>query len=358
MKLQLDNNSLQEAIRVITRLAPPTEATGNVVLRSNGKKVFLVSNSDTARCEVQVPAEVEGKPRTFAVGLNALRDATKGRDKLEIVYDKTLCKVRSGKYVCELPTTDAMEIEEPTDEKRESLEIDADQAQWLKEALRTVGLKPTPLISVFMPVAIKLTKKGAFVACYDSNHMAFTNSSEITGSMDLRIPIDIFSAVLETFALSKFTLETSPSNLYVSNKLVKVSMSLPQEDDNDLKMEEIIEMAKGARTADGKSFQVDKAELSKFLDNARAVATKERSEIKAVIEDKKMRLEVVTSNGTIKAVVPCDSKKNLSMMIDFEFLDEAVRKGAATLDLKLVSSEFLMLKLAKGHVVISLNEDK
>lgn len=358
MQLQVDNDALQEAIRIIMRLAPPTEASGNIVLHSTGKKVFLKSNGDNARIEINLPAGVEGKPRTFAVALAALRDATKGRGQLEIVYDKTMCKVRSGKYLCELPTTDAMEIEEAPDEKLSSIEIDADQAQWLKESIKTVSLRPTPLISLFMPLAVKLTKKGAFVACYDSNHMAFIRSKEITGDIDLRIPIDLFASLLDVFVQSKFVLETSASTLYVSNKLIKVAMSLPQEDENDLKMEEIIEGANGAREASGTTFQVEKADIQKFMDNARAVATKERSEIKIKAGDGKMKFEVVTTNGLIKAVIPCTCKKEVSMVIDFEFLDEAIRKGASTLDLKLVSSEFLMLKLAKANVVISLNDEE
>lgn len=357
MKLLVENDALQEALRIISRIAPPADGIGNITIRSNGKKVFINSTNDTSRCDINIPADVEGKPKTFALSLNALRDATKGRSKLEIVYEKTLCKIKSGNYKCELPTVDAMQIDESEDKKGEALQIDAEQAKWLRSAIAVVALKPTPLIADFMPLSIKLTKKGVFICCYDPNHLAFIQSADIQGKLEVRTPLDMFTSVLDVFDKSGFEIQLSPANMYVGNKLVKICMALPQEDENDLRLEDVIETVKGMKDAEGKNISLPKAEILKFMDNARAVATKERSEIKILINDQKMKLEVETSNGSIKTVLKVDVKKEMEAKIDFEYMDEAIRKSGDQVQMKLVESEFMSFKLAKGTIVVSLNQE-
>ncbi len=354
MNFSCEADALQEAIRIILRLAPPI--SGNVVVESTGKKVFIHSNSETSRCSINIPAEAE-KPGTFALAIAALRDATKGRKTLSVVYSKTLCKITSGAYSCELATVDALEPDNSDDEKiGKPVKLDADQITWLRQALSNVMLKPTALLATYMPVSIKLTEKGAFVACYDTNHMAFIGSNEITGDMNVKLPIDMLASVLDAFQKTTFKLETSVSNLYVTNQLVKVVLSLPQVEDNELTIEEVIEAAKGTKNAKGQEIEIDKDALVAFLDNARAVATKERSELKIDIDVGKLRFDVTTANGSIKAVVKASSTKKGMALIDFEFMDEAVRKSGPAVIFKFVNDEFLAFKLKEGSLVVSLNQ--
>lgn len=353
MQFKIEASAIQEALRVIGRLAPPD--SGNVTVQSTGKKVFLHSASETASCSVNMPASVEGKAGTFAISLNSLRDATKGRKELEIEYAKTMCKIKSGSYKADLATVDALEIEAGEQEKREKTEITADQSAWLYSAVSTVALKPTALVSTFMPVAIKLTDKGAFVACYDTDHMAFLNSQEIKGDMEFKLPIDTMTAVLDAFKASAFTLELGQAGITAGNKLIKVSLALPQEEESALTLEDVINTAKSAKKADGMALVVPKEELVAFLDNARAIATKERSEIKVKVEDGKMKVEVVTVQGSTKTSIKTKAK-SCEFAIDFEYLDEAVRKCKDEVNMKLVKDAFIAVNLPTSSVVLSLNQ--
>lgn len=356
MTITVENDVLQEAMRIITRLAPPI--SGNITIESTGTKLFMHSNSETSRCSVNLPASVDGKAVTFALTLLAFRDATKGRKTLTINYDKTLCKISAGNYKCELSTVDSMEADSLDEEKvGKAIKMTMEQVSWLKSAIATVALKPTALLATYMPISIKLTEKGAFVACYDVNHMAFINSSEINGTMEIKLPLDMFQSVLDAFGKAPFKIEMSKSNLYASNALVKVVLSLPQEDENDLKIEEVIETAKGTKTSKGQDIEVSKSDLIAFLDNARAVATKERSETKISTDVGKMKFEVTTSNGSIKAIIKASCKTKTNALIDFEFLDEAVRKSADMVVMKLVKDEFIAFKLKSGTVVVSTNQE-
>lgn len=353
MNFKIEASAIQEALRVIGRLAPPD--SGNVTVQSTGKKVFLHSSNETSRCSVNMPATVEGKAGVFAISMTALRDATKGRKELEMEYSKTMCKIKSGSYKAELATVDALEVEQVEEEKGKKLEFSTEQSQWLKSAVATVALKPTALLSSFMPVAIKLGAKGAFVSCYDVNHMAFLNSSEVTGDMEMKLPLDTVVAVLDAFGGNNFTLELGKAALQVGNKLVKVSLSLPQEEEGELQLADVIETAKGAKKAEGQALVVTKEEILAFLDNARAIATKERSEIKVKVADGKMTLEVSTVQGSSKTAIKVKSK-NCEFAIDFEYFDEAVRKAAENVEFKLVKEEFLAVNLKTSTVVLSLNQ--
>lgn len=357
MNLTLENDVLQEALRVIARIAPPV--SGNITVDSDGSKLFFRSNSDTSRCSVNLPADVKGKAGNFAVSLSSLRDATKGRKTLEVSYEKTMCRIKSGAYKADLATVDSMELEDSEDEKiGKPVKLSGEQVQWLKSAVATVALKPTQLIATFMPVAIKLTKKGAFVACYDSNHMAFINSGEVTGELETKLPLDILTSVLDAFGKQGFKMQLSKASLYVSNPLVKVVLSLPQEEENELQIDEVIAGAKGSKEAKGHEVEVSKTDLLAFLDNARAIATKERSEIKMELGEGKIRLEVQTANGSSKAVIKASAAKKDSVLVDFEFLDEAVRKCPESVIMKVVKGEFLAIKLKTATVIVSQNQEQ
>jgi hypothetical protein len=353
MNFKIDAAAIQEALRVIGRLAAPD--SGNVTVSSNGKKVFIHSSSETSRCSINVPATVEGKAGNFAISMNALRDATKGRKELEIEYSKTMCRIKSGAYKCELATVDALEVEATEEQRETKIEFSGEQAAWIKSAVSTVALKPTALLSSFMPIGLKLTSKGAFVACYDVNHMAFLNSDEIKGDVELKLPLDTLASVLDAFGNSSFVLELGKASVLVSNKLVKVNLSLPQEEENELQLGDVIETAKAAKKAEGQSLVVPKDEFLAFLDNSRAIATKERSEIKISVADGKLKMEVTTVQGSAKAMLKVKSK-SCDFAIDFEYLDEAVRKAGTNVEMKLVKDEFLSVQLKDSTIVLSLNQ--
>jgi hypothetical protein len=354
MNFKTEAASIQEALRVIGRLAAPD--SGNVTISSNGKKIHIHASSETARCSVNIPATVEGKAGTFAISMNALRDATKNRKELEIEYSKTMCKIKSGSYKCDLATVDALEMEPVEEEKTKTIEFDAEQAVWIRSAVSTVALKPTALLSSFMPVGLKLTPKGAFVACYDVNHMAFLNSDEVKGDTELKLPLDTLTAVLDAFGNTAFALKIGKASVAVANKLVKVNLSLPQEEENELTLVEVIETAKAAKKAEGQALVVPKEDVLSFLENSRAIATKERSEVKVAVEDGKLRLEVTTVQGSAKAQIKVKSK-NCKFAIDFEQFDEAVRKGGENVEMKLVKDEFLAVHLKNSTVILSLNQE-
>jgi hypothetical protein len=359
MNATIDTEILQEAIRVSLRLSPPV--TGNVTLHSDGKNLHLHSAAELSRCSVLIPCAVTGKA-LFAIPTDSLAAASKGHASLEMAYDKTMLNMKGGRYKASLTTVDALQVEESDaaeEAKGQSWDLTVDQLQWLKSAVAAVALKPTQNITTFMPVSVKLTSKSAFVACYDQQHMAFINSKEVNGDMELTLPIETLTAVLDTFNKLACTMTVTNSSLIVKNKLVNVSLALPEvNDDAALSPDLVLEKAKEASRADGLAIELDKKDVSAFLDNCRSVATKERPELSVVTEPGKVRFEVATTNGIVKTYMKCSIKKAVKFKIDYEFFDEAVRKCGDQVLMKLVADSFLMFKTKGTSLLVALNQDE
>ncbi len=358
MKISVSASIIQEALRVVARCAPPT-LTGNVTLESNGKRLLLKSASDTARCVVLIPGSVSGEAM-FAIPIDALRDATKGREDLELTLEKSMLVVKGGRYQTKLSTVDAIATDdiEASDKDAATWKLNPDQAKWLKTAVAQVSLKSNVSIESFMPVSVKLSSKAAFVSCYDNNHMAFVSSKDIQGDLDVTLPLDTFNAVLDVFNELECQITVTKAALKVKNKVVNVTLSLPdQEGQEVIAIDSVIEKAKEAMKTEGKAIVVGRSEIQKFLENAKSVATKERSEISVTTEVGKLNLGVVTTSGSSKTTIKADVKAKLKFAVDYEFFSEAVAKGTEELNIKVVADAFLMISGKTSHNVMALNQE-
>ncbi len=358
MKATIESDIVQEALKIAMRLAPPV--AGSITLQATGGKLFLRSASDLSRCSILLPCTLEGKA-LFAVPPEALRDAVKGRKTVDLEYSKTMLNIKSGRYHTSLSTMDAIQIDESEDkaqgEETKEWKLTSEQATWLKGAVATVALKPTSIGQAFMPIAVRLTKKSAFVCCYDENHMAHAHGRDITGAIDFTLPLDMLSSVLDVFNKHSFQMRVTQSAVYVRNPVVDVVLSLPHTEDSVLTTDVIIDKARQAAKADGSLIVLPKDKVLMFLDNARSVATKERSEVRITTKAGVVTFLIKTTNGTSTTKLKSTVKDSLEFGIDFEFFDEAVRKSDDTVQFKVVDDAFLSMKTKASTVLLSLNND-
>jgi DNA polymerase III sliding clamp (beta) subunit (PCNA family) len=355
---KIDSEIIGEAIRVVMRLSPPI--TGNVTLESDGKILKLHSVAELSRCTVLLPCEVKGKA-LFAVPTEALRDATKGRKEIELEYDKTMLKIKAGRYSTALITSDAIEIDNDEKVEGKKWDVTVEQLTWLKTAVAAVALKATANMTTFMPVSVRLTSKSAFVSCYDNNRMSFTSTKEITGDLDVTLPLDTLSAVLDTFNKVACEMVVTPASLIVRNPILDVVLALPATDeDSAISTEMVREKAMSASSTDGLTVEVEKKAVTSFLDNARSVATKERSELSVKTEKGKIVLTVKTTNGTSRVALKAAVKTESAFAVDFEFFDEIVRKCPDSLSFKFVDDQhaFIMIRTTTARSLIALNQEQ
>jgi len=350
MKIQLELDALQSSLELITRLAPPS--SGNITFHSNGKRVRLISAADLSRCITVIPCTVD-KEGEFAIPIQSLKDATKGRKTLELIYKNASLTVVSGKYKAELTTVDVLPLDEQEAEEGTEWKLDTTQSSWLRKALREVALKPTALLSSWMPVGVKLSDKSAFVACYDTQHMSWTTSKEVKGQFECVLPIETMTNVIDLFHKAPFTIRQTKSRIEVITKLSQVFLNTPTLDDMP-GLPDVQAKIREASKIDGATFVFDKENMVNFLDNARAVIGKERAEVAVEGAGKGISVSIRTDQGQVSAALPGNGKGTFK--IDYEYLYEGITKAQAEVTMTVVQGAFVALKLASSSIIIALNQ--
>ena len=358
MKVKTSAVMILNQLRVLTKLVPPS--TGNITIQVKKNNLYLYSMNDLATYESIVPCDsVEGECM-FGVNVDSFRTVLSKRKEVELAYVNTMFTVTENAYHAELATADAVEntaLLNQGDEEPKTWKLTAEQGKWIKSAVNEVNLKAVEALLPFMPLTIKVTNKGAFVVCYDSSHMSFIRSNDITGDLYVTMPCDLLASVFEAFSGSSFRMEVTESTLVVKSKLLKVSLSLPLSDAY-LDVSELLSVAGSSLKEKGSLLKMNRGEFLDFMDSCKAVATKERSELVAKAKGKKLLLQVKTVSGNVKQVVPLtESVPEVDFRIDFTYLEEAVRKSSTEeLVLKVIGDSSLLVGTDHGSTVISLNE--
>lgn len=357
MKAKVSAAMIQTAIMAVQRLAPPQ--TGNLVLEADGKSLVVKSASEVARVRVVLPGEVTGDA-LFAIPVENLTAAVKGRDELELSLDKGMLVVKGPRYTTKLSTVDAIAVDEKQGKEADgqSWKLTPEQGKWLRTAVQSVSLKSNISIESYMPVSVKLSNKSAFVSCYDNNHMAFVESEEVTGDLEVTLPLDTMNSVLEVFQDVTFTMTVTKNALRVRNKIMDVRLSLPDQGGAEaIAVDAVIGKTQEARKAKGQEIIVARADVQKFLENAKAVAVKERSEVVGSAMDGKLVLSVTTTSGSSKASIKAQTGSAAEFKIDNGFFTEAVSvKGPEELQIKVVTGAFMMVTGKAASHIMALNQ--
>lgn len=349
MKIKVDTDALASAFDVISRTAAPS--SGNITCTTKKGKLSLSSMSDVSRCTIIVPCDVQGDGE-FAVPFQSVKDAIKGHSEVSLTYANAMIQVASSKYSANLTTVDAIPMDDLPEEKTTEWRVTTDQATWMRKALKDVALKPTSILSSWMPAGVKLTSKGGFIACYDTQHIAWSNTKEITGDLECVLPIDTLQAVVEVFHKDAFVIEKAKSFVRVRNKLTTVALSVPSTDELP-SLEQVQTKIKEAVKVKADSFQFSKQDLVRFLDNSRSVIAKERAEL-CVEGGKGIRLSIKTVQGEVKTVV--DGTGGKPFKVDLEYMQELVGKAPEDILLNVVEGAFLSARLNSGSIMVALNQ--
>lgn len=349
MQAEINSVDTQNALRVLTKLAAPS--SGNINIEIDDGIVLSTSNNVNS-CKVKLEVKTKGKA-SFGVPLESFTQAVKNHKELSLKYKDTLLHIKSGAYHTELSTVDFIEFQLP-DVEVSKVKIDKDKLKWLKSSVSKVALRTNTIVSSFMPCGIKLGKS-AYVSCFDVTHLAFTQSNEISGDMEFVLPLDTVQSVFDTFE-SGLTLGISKSHVLVKNKHVEASISIPDVEENMPSLAEVIAQSKQSLETKSKKVKIDAQDLLNFLDNAKAVATKERTELLAECSDNSLTLEVRTIIGNVKTRLSCESKSSISFKIDLDYFEEMLRKMKGEVVLSIVQDAFLLCRNDSLTSVIALNQ--
>lgn len=294
------------------------------------------------------------KDGEFAVPAQALRDAVKGRQKLEISFASDSLTIKSGAYKTTLVAVDVVPVDELEKTEAQTWKVTPEIADWISGSLKKVALKPMTLISPWMPVGIKVGKT-AFICCYDDTHMNWTTSKEVTGDFECLLPIDTMSALIDVFQKSAFRIERGDNHIRVRNKMVDAYMSVP--DMRELpSVTDVMNRIREASKVTGKTFQISKTEVLSFMENARSIIGKERAELIVEGDGASVLLSMQTGQGQSKTKMKGKGKGKFA--VDFEFLQELLLKAKEEVELNVVDGAYLSVKLAASMAILALNETR
>lgn len=349
MKITVELSAIQTALDAVARIAPPS--SGNITFSASKKVLYLISSAELSRCKIVVPCTVTGDEE-FAVPAQALRDAIKGRKELELVFANEVLTVRAGQYSTKLNTVEVIPLDDIDKEETKNWKLTAEQGLWLKSALKTVNLKPTSMLSPWMPSGIQLTAKGAFVACYDTQHMNWLSSKEITGDFECVLPSETLSNIMEVCSKTDFQMDQAKSYIRVRNKRIDAHINIPSTDDIP-PIAAVREKIREAGKETGDTFVVAKADVLEFMDNAKSIMTTERAELQ-VSTEKGIKLEIKTGQGSSKAILKGKGKGTFK--VDCEYLRELIDKSPDEVVMNVVANSFISLKLKDGSALVAQNQ--
>lgn len=356
MRVVTDARMLLKQLNVITKLA--ASDSGNVSLEI-GENLKLYSINQLANYQSIVPCEkIEGEAE-FAVNIEAFKTLLRGRTRIELQYINTMLVVSEKGYKAELVTTDAVESQSYKNLSMEKVDghvwkIDSEQGQWLNKSCKEVQLKVIEALSPFMPLTVKITSKGAFLACYDNNHMSFLRSKETTGDIDFTMPADTLISVLDCFVGSNYTIEVGDQIMEVRSKLLKVRTNLPNAD-SYLSVDELLGLANKTLKQDKEIIKIDRERFIQFLNSCAAVATKERSELKMKASGKKLNLSVKTIAGNIVQNIPLEESCDCDFSLDFTYMQEAVNKvKTETVEIGVIKDTSVIIGAKNAYTIISV----
>ena len=358
LEATINVQTLSRQLQIITKLVPP--ASGNIALQFTKGNLYLYAMNDLASCKSLVPCESCSGELTFGVSFDALKTILSGHETIKFSYANTMLVCTSANYRADLATCDAVEIEafknrELIKGEGKTLSINVETGKWLKNACGEVRLKVVEALSPYMPCLVHLDSKGAFVSCYDNHHLSFIKTAKVTGDLDFTMPCDTLYNVLSAFSGSPFKMELQSQQLVIKSKLMSIAMSQPASD-TYLEMSVLVKLINQAKESEKQTITVDRAVLNRFLNASKAVATKERLELKFKTQGKNLHLQVRTITGNVNQVLPMEKAVSIKeFSLDYAYFEEAIGKDdSEKVAIAVIEGRFIVVGFGDGWTIISL----
>lgn len=353
LKLEIDASVIQEALKILNTIAPPL--TGNVIISANSDGLSILSIGEANRCILSnLPCRRNGND-IFALPIGILDTAVKGRETLRLTYDNNILLIKSGKYNATLSTVDVIQ-EESTGhpQELEGITVTVEQSAWLREAIGIVYTKNDGFLNqVHQHVALQLTDDGAFLCCYDGSRLSYAMTDEITGKLDITLPINTLDAVVNTFGMTTFKMAVHNSVLYVWNKVGRANMSILAPTFT-VPIPQLLGRIQESRSKPIAMWHTDAAGVKQFMANAKAVTRLDsKNAIQIEVDPKRVHLRVQTTYG--KSEVSLDAKANneAKFEIDYSYFEEFCQRGYETC---LLFPTYIAAHQDDTGAIVSLNQ--
>lgn len=362
MQIQIEGAALESAVKAVGRITSNASMLTFTVVNSSQIRVEG-SNKGTSMSK-RVPCSVTTKSdnKQFSVAPASILAALTKRNELKLTIKKGLVQITGEKgYYVELISSEVdnqpvipEEIKSGKDSK--GILITQDTLAFVGKNLPLIELKPIFDYDAFMPVALRLTSKGATLVCYDNWHMACVTSKAIKGDMQLCLPVSSLLQLTQEFQDQEYTLRLTDSVVYAYNKSFELSMAIPQADgQNVIAPDSAFDLVTSLRKLEGVSITLNNEDVQTISENLTAVYRNKSEHVQFDVTKDKCMVTFKTTNGQVKAAVRCKSETSLMFRISYTLFKDVLRKATdSKIELTVVPDKMLFFSTDERLIMSSL----
>ncbi len=357
MTIKIDNVIFSATLKSMQKLAQPEVVT--LLFKDQILTMKGAGPSSSCRIKLDVENDEPDTRQEVTVDISTLVNVTDKLKELELEVTQSALKIKSRNYNADITAIDGQPVEVVPKEilkGEDGFTIGSKLMAELLQYLPKIELRP--LLSTYSecPIGIKSGPKGTFVACFDFVQTAFlkldTPSKE---KFQFILPsITQFNTLARELAGQKYRLVITDTTLYAFNDLVQVALSLPQQDGEQLRLEDVVGLAKSVKEMSYTKLVLSTEKVKHFLANSRAVYDKDSLfTITAKGDRAKVELRATVGNTSMKLKLE-KAVKRVELKCDLNFFSSIVNKSTSKKLILQSTNELLLLQEGKISYLLSL----
>lgn len=357
MKFSIDVDDALPPLTLVNKIA----GSGLFVCRV-GKSFQVAGTHNGKSVAYNIPVKVlEASDNSrFVIGSDVLLEALKKRGKVTFEVTSQELILTAASYRANLVIQEGEAIEVVPKEIREKSKstLSRETIQWLAESLKVVSLKPQLESDAFLPVAVKITAKGAFIASYDHFHAVFLRTKKVTGDLTTILPSSLVENLFQDFKDHEYDLVVTESNVYAFNKLFSLAIPLPVIDrDNVQPVEAVLALADQVISTKGATVEFASEDLMNVMSNCKSVYAK-GAQLQFAFSPKEGKCVVGTksSNGIVKASFKAKGRTAVKFAVEFSYFEDLFSKTKGPVVFTIVENSMLYFSHSRATFTLSLSD--
>jgi hypothetical protein len=355
MNIKIDSAKLMNGLKALTRLAKPEV----VSLLFKGRTLIMKGAGEASSCMLIIDLDTKvAEELEITLSVSLLMGVIDKRKDLDLSVEGSSLKVLSGKYEASIVGIETTQIEVIPKEVLEGTDGIVLSSKFMNELLKVLPmLELRPLLSTYseVPIGIRSTPTGTFVSCFDFIQSASVNLPDLKGDFEFMLPsVTQFNILAKELSGQKYKIVITDTTLYAWNDLFQTSLSLPQQDGEQLKLDDIVSLIE---TVDGLKYKslILKAEtIQNFIGNSRSVYDKDSIfTMEAEGDVATMELKATVGDMKIKTKL-AKSIKKVSFKCDLNFFASIVTKTKEKIIKLKVNENLILLKVGPVTYLMSL----
>lgn len=360
MIVSIDTELLEAAVKTVAKVASLASANSLAHFKIEGSFLEIAATNKGTGVALRVPCKVKtnSKHNMFNVDPYSLLAAVANRKSIILELGISTVKISADRYKAELVTTTAdAEAILPKDVKNgpDSVKISQEIIEFIRGNLDQIDLKPIFEMDSYMPVAVRVTDKGAFMTCYDNWHMAFVLDKKVTGKINFCLPSNSLNLLVKEFRGKSYRMIATDSVLYAYNDLFELALTLPQQDSqNIIPPEEAYNLAMVIRREKGINVMLAAEDVKSLSANIDAVY-KRGEHIDFDVDSKECKVTLKSTYGRVTSVVRCRSDKPIKFRAGFGYLKDVLTKVSGTkIEATVVPEKMVFFSKGKRTFMLAL----